>query len=137
MRPIQTYLPTPSPHNSVSQQLRGLSFGPQEQKSGLRAMPEGTERYAKKRQGQNWPGKNVLPNFSMKIKAAPLVFPNHCLSKTINLFIKWDPCIVLMTTIKECKMCNCFNLSREVLLATTTKFLGSSYPTSRPAVLFW
>ena len=40
-------------------------------------MPEGTEREAKERQGQNRPGKNVLPNFSIKIKIAPFVFTNH------------------------------------------------------------
>ena len=40
-------------------------------------MAEATEREAKERQGQNWPGKNVLPNFSMKIKVAPFVFTNH------------------------------------------------------------
>ena len=40
-------------------------------------MPEGTERQAKERQGQNWPGKNVLPNFSMKIKGAQFAFTNH------------------------------------------------------------
>ena len=40
-------------------------------------MPECTEREAKERQGQNWPGKNVLPNFSMKIKVAPFVFTNQ------------------------------------------------------------
>ena len=34
-------------------------------------MPEGTERETKERQGQNWPGKNVLPNFPMKIKVTP------------------------------------------------------------------
>ena len=40
-------------------------------------MPEGPEREAKERQGQNWPGKNLLPKFSMKIKVEPFVFPNH------------------------------------------------------------
>ena len=40
-------------------------------------MPEGTEREAKEWQGQNWPGKNLLPNFPMKIKVAPFVFTNH------------------------------------------------------------
>ena len=40
-------------------------------------MPEGTERKAKKRQGQNWPGKNVLPNFPMKMKLAPFIIINH------------------------------------------------------------
>ena len=40
-------------------------------------MPEGTEREAKDRQGQNRPGKNLLPNFSMKIKEAPFVCTNH------------------------------------------------------------
>ena len=40
-------------------------------------MPEGTEREVKESQGQNWPGKNGLPNFPMKIKAAAFVFSNH------------------------------------------------------------
>ena len=40
-------------------------------------MPEGTEREAKERQGQNWKGKNLLPNFSMNIKVAPFVFTNY------------------------------------------------------------
>ena len=41
-------------------------------------MPEGTEIEAKERQGQNcWPGKNLLPNFPMKIKVAPFVFTNQ------------------------------------------------------------
>ena len=42
--PLKPYLPTPSPHNFKSQHWRGLSFGPQDRKSWLRAMPEGTER---------------------------------------------------------------------------------------------
>ena len=41
------------------------------------AMPEGTERMANEMQGQYWPGKNVFPNLSMKIKVATFVFPNH------------------------------------------------------------
>ena len=40
-------------------------------------MTEGTESEAKERQGQNWTGKNVLPNFRMKIKVVPFVFTNH------------------------------------------------------------
>ena len=40
-------------------------------------MPEGTEREAKERQGQNWPGNNLLPNFPTKMKVAPFVFTNH------------------------------------------------------------
>ena len=48
-----------------------MSFGPQDQKAGLKAMPEGTEREAKERQSQNWPGKNLLPNFPMNIIVAP------------------------------------------------------------------
>ena len=75
--PVKPYLPTTSPHKFISQQSRGLSFGPQNLKSELRAMPEGTEKEAKKRQGQNGQIKNVLPNFSIKIKVAPLVFTNH------------------------------------------------------------
>ena len=41
------------------------------------AMPEGTEREAKDRQGQTWPAKFVLPNLPMKIKVAPFVFTNY------------------------------------------------------------
>ena len=40
-------------------------------------MPEGTEREAKERQGQKCPGKNFLPDFPVKMKAAPSVFTNH------------------------------------------------------------
>ena len=40
-------------------------------------MPEGTEREAQERQGQNWTGNNLLPNFPMKIKVAPFVFTNY------------------------------------------------------------
>ena len=40
-------------------------------------MSEGTEREAKESQGQNWPGKNVLPNFPMNLKVAPFVLANH------------------------------------------------------------
>ena len=40
-------------------------------------LPDGTDRKAKEMQGQNWPGKNSLPNFSMKIKVAPFMFTNH------------------------------------------------------------
>ena len=40
-------------------------------------MLEGTEKEAKERQGQNCPGKNLLSNFSMKIKVAAFVFTNH------------------------------------------------------------
>ena len=40
-------------------------------------MAEGTEKEAEERQCQNWPGKNVLTNFPMKIKVSPLVFTNH------------------------------------------------------------
>ena len=40
-------------------------------------MTEGTEREAKERQRQNLAGKNVLPNFPMKIKVAPFVFTNN------------------------------------------------------------
>ena len=42
------------------------------------AMPEGiTEREAKERQGQNWPGKNVLPNFPMKEHSFSLIVDNQ------------------------------------------------------------
>ena len=37
-------------------------------------MSEGTEREAKERQGQNWPGKKLLLNFCMKKKVAPFLF---------------------------------------------------------------
>ena len=40
-------------------------------------MSEGTEGKAKERQGKNWPNKNLLPNFPMKIKVEPFIFPNH------------------------------------------------------------
>ena len=40
-------------------------------------MPEGTEREAKERHGENWPGKHLLPNFPMKIKVALFVFTNN------------------------------------------------------------
>ena len=40
-------------------------------------MSEGTEREAKERQDQNWLGKNMLPNFPMKIKVAPFIFTNY------------------------------------------------------------
>ena len=50
-------------------------------------MPEGTETEAKEIQGQNLPGKNLLPNFLMYIKEAPFVFTNHSLSIKINLFL--------------------------------------------------
>ena len=50
-------------------------------------MPEGTKREAKMRQGQNWPGKNSLPTFPMKIEVEPFVFTNHGLSIKINLFL--------------------------------------------------
>ena len=51
-------------------------------------MPKCTERKAKEGQCQNWPGENLLPNFSMKIKVAPFVFTYHWQSIDINLFIK-------------------------------------------------
>ena len=38
----------PSPHNFTTQQKRGLRFGAQDKKSGLGAMPDGTEREAKR-----------------------------------------------------------------------------------------
>ena len=40
-------------------------------------MPEDTDREAKERQGQNWRGENLLPNFPMKMKVAPFVFSNN------------------------------------------------------------
>ena len=73
MKPIQASISLPHHHIISDHNNRVLSFGPQDQKSGLRAMPEDTEREAKDRQGQNWPGKNVLPNLSMEIKVAPFV----------------------------------------------------------------
>ena len=66
-------------HHTISyhNNREAWAFGPQDKKSGLRAMPEGTEREAKERQCQNWHGKNLLPNFLMKIKVAPFVFTNR------------------------------------------------------------
>ena len=53
-------------------------------------MPEGTEREKNERQGQNWTsGKNIFPDFPMKIEIAPFVFTNHCLSMNIYLFFKY------------------------------------------------
>ena len=43
-------------------------IGPQDQKSGLGAMPQATGREAKEKQDQKWPGKSLLPNFSTNIK---------------------------------------------------------------------
>ena len=40
-------------------------------------MPEGTEGEAKEMQGQNWLGKNSLPDFRMKMNLAPFVFANR------------------------------------------------------------
>ena len=40
-------------------------------------MPEGTEIEAKERQGQNWPGKDLLPDVPMKMIVTPFVFTNH------------------------------------------------------------
>ena len=39
-------------------------------------MSEGAEKEAKERQGQNEPGKNLLPNFSMNVILTPFVFTN-------------------------------------------------------------
>ena len=85
--PFKPYLHTPSPNKFTSQQYKRLSSVPQDKKSGLRAMPEDTERKAKERQGQNRPGKNLLPNFSKKIKVAPFDFTNHWQLMKINLFL--------------------------------------------------
>ena len=41
------------------------------------AMPEGTEKEAQERQGQNWPAKTLLPNFAVKFNVAPCVFTSH------------------------------------------------------------
>ena len=79
---FKVYSLTPSPHKSTSQQWRGLSFGPHDKISGLRPCL----RALKERQGQNWPRKNLLPNFLMKIKVAPCFFTDHWLSVKINLF---------------------------------------------------
>ena len=70
-------IPYPITSQSHFTKYRALSFGPEDQKSGLRAILEGTEREVKERQGQNWPGKNLLNNFVMKTKGASFVFPNH------------------------------------------------------------
>ena len=40
-------------------------------------MPEDTEGEAKERQGQNWPGNHLLPNFPMNIKVIPFFFTNR------------------------------------------------------------
>ena len=77
MKPIQTlspYLITAQFHITTIERPELWST---RSESGLRAMPEGTEREAKESQGQNWPGKNLLLNFPMKIKVAPVVFTNH------------------------------------------------------------
>ena len=50
-------------------------------------MPESSEREAKERQGQNWPGNNLLTKFPMTIKVSPLIFPNHGQSMKIDLFL--------------------------------------------------
>ena len=76
--PFKPHLPSPSPHKFISQP-KGLSFGPQDQKSGLKVIPGGTQKEDKESPGQNWPGKNVLPIlalFPMKIKIKPFVFTN-------------------------------------------------------------
>ena len=79
-------------------------------------MTEGTEREAKKRQGQNWPGKKLLPNFCMKIKVAPFVFTNHWLSIEINLFL-WPGVPLTIPKFKKnfeavinflCTLCDCW-----------------------------
>ena len=40
-------------------------------------MPDATEIEAKEQQRQNWPGKNGLTSFPMKMKIAPCVFTNN------------------------------------------------------------
>ena len=47
---------TISYHNNIERP----KLGSQNEKSGLRAMPEGTEKESKERQGQNWPGKHFF-----------------------------------------------------------------------------
>ena len=49
-------------------------------------MLEGIERDPKERQGQNWPGKNLLPKLSMKMKVATFVFLIHQISMKGFLF---------------------------------------------------
>ena len=58
-------------------------------------MHEGTEREAKERHGENWPGKHLWPNLPIKIKVAPVFFTCqlklklYCsLSININLFLQ-------------------------------------------------
>ena len=77
MRPIKIVSPNPITTQFNITTRRCLSFGSQDKKSGLEAMPEGTERGAKERQGQHWPGKNLLHNSPMKKRVAPFVFINH------------------------------------------------------------
>ena len=67
-KPIQTLSPYPIKTQFHITPIERPQLWSQDLKSGRRAMPEGTEREAKERQGQNWPGKNLLPNFLMKMK---------------------------------------------------------------------
>ena len=66
-----------------------MTFGPQDMKYGLTATPEDAEKEVKERQGQNWSGKNLLPNFSMKINVAPFVFTNN-LPSMKNLIVVYN-----------------------------------------------
>ena len=59
----------------------------------LVVMPEGTKKEAKERQGQNpKTGKNLLPDFHMKIKFARFVFTNQLRNNQNELvFMAWRP----------------------------------------------
>ena len=60
MKPIQTISPYPITTQFHITTMERHELWSQDKKSGLRPIPEGTVRETKERQGQNWPGKNVL-----------------------------------------------------------------------------
>ena len=64
------YLPTTSPNNFMSQHYRGLSFGPQDQKSGLMAMPLCTEREA----GPKLARQKLVAEFPYEDKSSRVCF---------------------------------------------------------------
>ena len=73
MKPIHQTVPPNSITTKIHiSTIERLSFGLEDKKSRLGATLEGTEKEAKKRQGQKWPG-----NFPIKIKVAPFVSTNH------------------------------------------------------------
>ena len=69
-------------------------------------MPEGTEREGKERLGQNWTGKNLLPNFSLNIKVEPFVLTTRSqLNKIVLVLITCAPfneeaCFVVRRILK-------------------------------------